>query len=961
MDGHDDELGNEESECSDENDSVNDTINSNSEYSVRLLLTNARSLTPKIDSLVEAFQTLDLNAASITETWFKGGKGLREGLRDLEGRSGIRVLHRSRDGRSNRRGGGVALAFRTNNCNFKMRNLKQISKDFEVLCAVGKVEKIERPVVIFVIYIPPDMRASALETLKEELSAEIVAVQKSYKNPLIIVNGDMNRRDIGTGIKEVADFHLVSTGPTRGDSTIDLMYTNAPRAIEEAVVTPPLHTSSGVPSDHRSVFVRAAVPPERRFRWVVQWRRTRDQGREEAFARELGEWDWARLRGMPTADAMAVELREVIDRLTDRHFPLARVRKRSNELPWITKKIRRLWKRKIRIYKKKGKSDTWWEVDRQLQHCIQESRGAFVDTLLEQGSNGSSFYSATKKLATSSPAPPWKVSDLFTGAPPGEICQKVLDFYRGIAGSTAEPIPVLERVDGGLGCFTVERTADLLRGVKKTNSRVEGDPLAHLVRKFPEAFAVPVSVIFNQINVGGYWPSEWKKEHLTIIPKTPNPADLSECRNISCTSIFSKVLEGVLLQNLRKELVPDPAQYGGTPGSGAEHLLIDIWERVITAMEGGQDAAVLLGVDYEKAFNRMDHRVCLAKLQELGASSGSVSLVRAFLEDRTMTIAIEGVAGSPVAINRGSPQGSVLGCLLYCVTTQCLTERLRAGESASRTGAFLYVDDTTLLDSVPTEEAARHITTNRTVAFFDGLRVGDDFEVLNGRANDIGMKINAKKTQLLIVCPPNGCDFSGGFTTTGGDRVEAVDALKLVGFTFGKEPGAGAHVDSIVEKYMQKKWMLHHLSEAGFKGEVLFRLYCCYVRSMIEYCSPVYHPLLTVGQEQQLERLQRHAVRACFGCEVGVEELMELHAIESLKARRERRMDRFIRKAAVNPKFSPLWFPPRAGLPMDLRNRREIQETQASSVRRFKSPLAHMRRRANDLGIRPMGREPRTE
>ena len=151
---------------------------------------------------------------------------LRDDLRELEGKSGIRVLHRSRDGRTNRGGGGVALAFRTANCNFRTRHLKQLSREFEVLCAVGKIGKIERTVVIFVVYIPPDMRAAALEKLREELSAEIVAVQKSYKNPIIIVNGDMNKRDLGAGLREVADFELIKTGPTRGSSNIDLVYLN---------------------------------------------------------------------------------------------------------------------------------------------------------------------------------------------------------------------------------------------------------------------------------------------------------------------------------------------------------------------------------------------------------------------------------------------------------------------------------------------------------------------------------------------------------------------------------------------------------------------------------------------------------------------------------------------------------------------------------------------------------------
>ena len=201
---------------------------------------------------------------------------------------------------------------------------------------------------------------------------------------------------------------------------------------------------------------------------------------------------------------------------------------------------------------------------------------------------------------------------------------------------------------------------------------MEGDPLPHLVREFPASFAVPLTDIFNEVNRTSKWPKSWKTEHLTIIPKNPNPADLSECRNISCTSLFSKVLENQLLQQLRNELSSDGEIYGGIKKCGAEHRLIDLWEEVLAAMEGGKSAGVLLGIDFEKAFNRMDHGVCLEQLSMLGASRGSVSLVAAFLEERTMTITIDGMRGDPVGISRGSPQGSVLGCLLYCVTTQTL-------------------------------------------------------------------------------------------------------------------------------------------------------------------------------------------------------------------------------------------------------------------------------------------------
>ena len=296
----------------------------------------------------------------------------------------------------------------------------------------------------------------------------------------------------------------------------------------------------------------------------------------------------------------------------------------------------------------------------------------------------------------------------------------VLEYFGRIATPDAPPVGNFPRILGGLPPFTRESVLKMLRASKKTNSVVRGDPLPNLIRQFPEAFVQPVMKIFNTINHTGRWPATWKTEYLTIIPKKPNPTDLSECRNISCTSAFSKILEGQVLEKLRGELAPDHNQYGGRPRCGAEHMLIDLWEKIMVTLEGGGDAALLLGVDYEKAFNRMEHSVCLSQLRKLGASAGSISLVRAFHEGRQMTISIKGTSATPIPIHRGSLQGSVLGCLLYCATTQSLTRGLGRRPSdevvffpqdgsddesvelwtneadGDLPEAFLYVDDTTL-------------------------------------------------------------------------------------------------------------------------------------------------------------------------------------------------------------------------------------------------------------------------
>ena len=320
--------------------------------------------------------------------------------------------------------------------------------------------------------------------------------------------------------------------------------------------------------------------------------------------------------------------------------------------------IRRLWKKKIRIYKKCGKSQSWWETDRKLQDEITSAKEFFVEKLIEEGGKGRPFYAATRKLAASSSTAPWKVADLYIGMETGAVCEEVVSYFGKLAESEGEGMPDVPRCNGALGFFSMKRMADLLKNSKKTDSRVKGDPLPHLIRSYPLEFAVPVAEIYNRINETGEWPKRWKTEHLTIIPKNSNPVDLSECRNISCTSAFSKILEGQVLLKLRGELELDPTQYG-VPKTGVEHnMLLDLWENVLDGMEGGSHGVA--GVDYEIAFNRMEHAVCLRELKELGASDGSLALVRAFLENRGMKITLDGHSSRLLGIQRGSPQGSVL-------------------------------------------------------------------------------------------------------------------------------------------------------------------------------------------------------------------------------------------------------------------------------------------------------------
>ena len=56
---------------------------------ITVVNTNACSLCPKMNSLIDYFNELDTTFAIVTETWLSDGHGLEKYLRDLQDGSGL--------------------------------------------------------------------------------------------------------------------------------------------------------------------------------------------------------------------------------------------------------------------------------------------------------------------------------------------------------------------------------------------------------------------------------------------------------------------------------------------------------------------------------------------------------------------------------------------------------------------------------------------------------------------------------------------------------------------------------------------------------------------------------------------------------------------------------------------------------------------------------------------------------
>ena len=183
---------------SDNNLTVNKTIcnrNNTRDVLVNFAITNARSLMPKIESFVEMFDELDLSLCVVSESWLKAGRELNLRMNDLENGNNLSMIHKSRkSNRGRNAGGGITIAF--NKTKIKLQEYPIRKGKAEIIAATGRVPNIPRKVVVFGIYIPPKNTAKQSKEALELLSDGILKAKSEYEDPIIIIGGDFNRREL---------------------------------------------------------------------------------------------------------------------------------------------------------------------------------------------------------------------------------------------------------------------------------------------------------------------------------------------------------------------------------------------------------------------------------------------------------------------------------------------------------------------------------------------------------------------------------------------------------------------------------------------------------------------------------------------------------------------------------------------------------------------------------------------
>ena len=854
----------------------------------KLLNMNAQSCIREMDEIEVILNEQQIDFACITESW--AGEEVPDSALKIDNYCFPPI----RWNRKDRQGGGVVCYIHSDMPFERLSFLN--SEEFEAAWIKLRPHRLPRnfcPIVIGAIYHPPNQ---SKQDMIQYLTSCMDSILSKHPKAGLFLIGDFNKLP-DKQLKCSYKLKQIVTKPTRGTAMLDLVYTNMHSLYQEPTLLAPIGRA-----DH-DIVTCFPLPSHSIPRAKTIKRRVRKfpPNEKALFAMDLKHVRFENLYNMQSCHDMYSMLSATLNNLMDKHFPIKTVVRCESDKEWVTDEFKCLITRRQRAYTSGN-----MELYRYFRNKVSR---------MSKGLRKYYYRNKVDKLKSNTPGKWWtcvkeltgnKVSNSLQGMANklnnGNLQELADDINSFFATISSDLLAICPEVIGALQTaetpceyqVTVEAMEKALMAIDCSKSPGPDGVPSWILRDFAGLLGKPLAAIFNASVREGYIPPEWKTANVTALPKVSPPQCIStDLRPVSLTPIVMKVMEGFVCKwiwdIIRDKILPD--QYGCMKQTGTTHALINLIHNWSSATDGLGSFVRILLVDFQKAFDHVDHSLVLQKLCDLDVHKCLVRWVASFLTGRQQRIKIGDIVSTWSGLNGGVPQGTRLGPLLFLIMVNDLHSTLPMVK---------YVDDITL-----------YCTGNYGVTSdLNSLQEAADHCL--SWANENNMKVNVKKTKEMVI------NFGKAETDLphlqlNDTIIERVSSVKLLGLNVSDDLSWEDHVNHIYRKAAKRLYSLVMLKRAGVTTKDMCSYYVAMIRPVMEYCCQVWHCRLTKSQSELLESVQKRALRIIFTSPGSYDEygtLLEISKLEQLAERRHKMcMKLFTQMKSENHKLNHLLVP----------------------------------------------------
>ena len=332
------------------------------------------------------------------------------------------------------------------------------------------------------------------------------------------------------------------------------------------------------------------------------------------------------------------------------------------------------------------------------------------------------------------------------------------------------------------------------------------------------------------------------------------------------------------------------------------------------AANGGQHVTLLVSIDASDAFCRALPAKVLQKLAQLRVPAEARWIAR-LLSDRTLMVKEDGVLSRGHALERGTPQGSVLSPLLWSLVIDDLIAECEAACREPLAGCvavpIVFADDINFAirgfnPSSMVEQANALLRIVRRWAEANAIPMAKlQATWITGQTQSSWAALWEKKHGEIIYDDAVRC-------------VPGRTPLKLLGVTFDSDFNFGTHVNNLVEQCERYSRLLAGMSGI-VKQEKLLVLYRGMILSRMLYAVDAWYPYCSAADQRRLQSLHYRACCSITGCltsshaasvcyEAGLRMFAEIARDETVKlADRLRRMPHGGELLEPRVCFGPEW------------------------------------------------------
>ena len=298
------------------------------------------------------------------------------------------------------------------------------------------------------------------------------------------------------------------------------------------------------------------------------------------------------------------------------------------------------------------------------------------------------------------------------------------------------------------------------------------------------------------------------------------------------------------------------------------------------------------------------------------------------------------------------PQGSTFGVLEY------LSQSNDNSDNVPVDDRFKFMDDLTLLEMINLldvglashnlkAQVPSNIPQHNQFIKSEHLKTTDYIKDINSWTEKNLMKLNEKKTKQIIFNFNRDKQFITEVRLKN-EPLEVVDEVKLLGVVIDSDLKWDKNTSYLVKKANKKMRMLHLASKFTKNREHLKQIYKTFVRSNLEFSSNVWHSSLTKENRQDLERVQKAALKVILKEEYDCyENALKITKIESLDDRREAMTLKFAKKCLNNENYSKLFPLNRIKHGMIMRYPMKYAVKRANTERLKRSSIPYMQKLLN--------------